>query len=335
LNVSLSFAQNAGTKDQLSAYWEEFHSTNPLHEEVKTFQNEWSGTYGLGSTGALVKSYQDFACWWAAEFVKRGVGLYFDNAYPKRAYDPLTSSAYVLPSGDIQPSAGMWAHREYLRRIWVIHKTMSHPELPTHMMIHMTNTHMIPYMVYSDSLLDLEWFYGPEPQQSKYAHDFLRAESLGRQSGSLPLVLADINSTKSPEEQAFAERTRFGTMMVHEIKARYGGESSKPFALLVDFGYGRDDCQVYNYWNEGYPVKMSNDQVKSILLKRGSELLLVVATWNQKPEKVKVTLDEKLVGLVVTKGVNEEKPEEVYPLDSTGAFTLELDGYGVRVIRLK
>jgi hypothetical protein len=336
LNVSINVAQNAGTKDQLSVYWEEFHSTNSLHEEVKTFQNEWSGTYGFGSTGALVPSYQDFACWWGAEFVKRGVGLYFDNAFPKRAYDPITSPAYRLPNGDIQPSAGMWAHREYLRRIWIIHKTMSHPQLPTHMMIHMTNTHIIPYMVWSDSLLDLEWFYGPEPQQSKYAHEMLRTESLGRQSGSIPLVLADINSTKTPEELSIAERTRFGTMMVHEIKARYGGEWAKPFERLLDFGYGKDDCQVYNYWDEGYPVKVSSDQVKSLLLKRGKELLLVLATWEKKPDRVQITLDAKAVGLSVTKAVNEEKPEEVYLFDAaTGTLPLDLESYGVRIIRLQ
>ena len=47
--------------------------------------------------------------------MKRGVGLYFDNAFPKRGLDPLTTSAYRLPDGRVQPSAGIWAHRDYLR----------------------------------------------------------------------------------------------------------------------------------------------------------------------------------------------------------------------------
>jgi hypothetical protein len=338
LRVTLGFAEGSrGVRQRTNAYWEEFHTTAAIHAEVPTFANEWSGTYGYGSTGGLAPSYRDFAVWWGAQFIRRGIGLYFDNAFPKRAYDPVTTSAYRLPNGQIQPSAGMWAHREYLKRIWVIHRTEADPRLPVLQMIHMTNTHIIPYMVWNDANLDLEWFYGPEPQQSKYAHELLRAESLGRQSGNLPLVLAFIDNTKSAEEKRIAERTKFGAMTVHEIKSRMWGEDGKLLKLTYDFGYGKDDCRVFNYWDAGYPVQTSNDaQVKSLLLQRNGQLLLILCTWNGKPERVTITLDQQALGLALTSAGNAEKTDETYVLDAaTGSVTLDLEGYGVRLVRVR
>jgi hypothetical protein len=69
----------------------------------------------------LTPSYRDFACWQAAQFLRRGLGLYLDNVCLKPSADPLTSAAYPLPDGTIQPAAGIWALREYLQRLWVLH----------------------------------------------------------------------------------------------------------------------------------------------------------------------------------------------------------------------
>jgi hypothetical protein len=197
------------------------------------------------------------------------------------------------------------------------------------MMIHMTNTHIVPYMVWNDSNLDLEWFYGPEPAQQKYPHDLLRAESLGLQSGNIPLALARVENTKSAKEKRLAERTRVAAMMVHEIKV--GTEQMEPY---YRFGYGQDDCTVFNYWAGGHPVKTSNDaQVKSLLLVRGGEALLLVVTWNPKPERVTLSLDAAKLGVKPTVARDEESGAA---LDSAGGrLTLPLDGYGVRIVRFK
>ncbi len=266
--------------------------------------------------------------------VKRGIGCYFDNAFPTRATDTLTTTAYKLPNGRIQPSAGMWARRDYLRRVWVIHQTVAPKDATPIMMIHMTNTHIVPYMVWNEENLDLEWKYGPEPQQSKYPHDLLRAEALGRQSGNIPVVIALVQDAKSKEDEAFAHRTRFGAMFVHEI--RWFGPPEPLTKLAADFGYGRDDCQVWNYWDEGYPVKASDPEAKSLLLKRGSELMLVIATWNPRPAEVRFTLDTRALKLRPTTVLNEEKKGETIPFDARRAtFALPLEGYGVRVLRVR
>jgi hypothetical protein len=339
---------SASKPPYFSYYFEEFHSTCQTHPESHVFQSEWSGGWmsalqekflrgdaaGSIGTGNLVRSYQDFACWYAAEHLRRGIGLYFDNAFPKRAYDLLTSTAYRLPNGEIQPSAGMWAHREYLKRIWVLHQQIDPAGTRPMMMVHMTNTHCIPYLSFNMANLDLEWFYGPEPQQSKYPYDLLLAESLGRQSGTLPLAIAKVDNTKSKEEERIAYRTRFGALMVHEIRPYMSEMIGTPYAkMLVNFGYGEDYCQVLNYWQDAYPVHASNPQVKTLLLKRGHELLLLIVTWNPKAETVTLTLDQPTLGLVLTEARDEETNDAL--TFSKGKLTVPLEGYGVRFVRVK
>jgi len=120
-------------------------------------------------------------------------------------------------------------------------------------------------------------------------------------------------------------------MIVHDIKAR----GFHPlFNHVTEFGYGLDDCEVFNYWDTAYPVRTSNDrQVKSILLKRNNELLLVVCTWNPQPETVEITFDSEKLGMTPATAVNAET-NAVLPLQDTTA-KLDLSAYGVEVIRLK
>jgi hypothetical protein len=333
VNVTLSRGRAAHPYGHQNVYWEEFHRVSRFHPETDVFGHEWSGRYGKGSVHSLAPSYLDFQCWYGAEFIRRGVGLYFDNTFPKRAYDPVTTNAYRLPDGSIQPSANMWRHRRYLRRIWTLHQQLAPAETKPLMMFHMTNTHILPYMVWNESNLDLEWFYGPDPQQSKYPADLLRTESIGLQTGNIPLVLAFINDTKSAEEKSRAQRTRFGTMFVHEIKWRYQGTGAELMQKVLEFGYGRDDCRVHNYWDPDDPVKTSNEQAKSILLEREGELLLVLATWNEAAETVDLTLDAGTLGLDLSQATDAETGEKL-PLRGN-RLAVELEGYGVRLVRLR
>ncbi|MFP4028256.1 MAG: glycoside hydrolase domain-containing protein [Candidatus Brocadiia bacterium] len=333
VNGTLERGRAAHNNGYMNVYWEEFHRVSRFHPETQVFGNEWSGGYGKGNMHSLTPSYLNFQCWYGAEFLRRGVGLYFDNTFPKRAYDPVTTSAYRLPNGDIQPSANMWRHREYLRRIWTLHKQLAPADTPPIMMLHMTNTHIVPYMVWNQSNLDLEWFYGPDPQQSKYPHALLRTESMGLQTGNLPLALAHIKDVESKEERQRAQRSRFGTLFVHEIKWRYKGAGAKMMRKVLDFGYGREDCAVYNYWDPDDPVMTSNSEVKSILLERDGQLLLVLTTWNGEPETVTVSLDSQNLD-VDPETVVDAETEESIELDGD-EFALEMEGYGVRMIRIR
>jgi hypothetical protein len=179
--------------------------------------------------------------------------------------------------------------------------------------------------------LDLEWMYGPEPQQSKYSPELLRAESLGLQSGNFPLVLARVQNTTSEAQKAKAERTRWGTMLVHEIRCSIT-VSPLPESI-VDFGYGLDDCHVFNYWQDDYPLRASNEQVKTLLLRRKGQAFIAVCTWNPEPETVTLALDSEALGLDLRQAENAETGEAL-PFDNN-TLTLALPGYGVRLVRLK
>lgn len=327
---SIKRAHNAGPNDYLNVYWEEFHNVSRNHPETQIFGNEWSGGFGVGGMHPLTDSYLDFQCWYGAQFIRRGIGLYFDNTFPKQGRDPLTTEAYVNDAGFLQPSANMWKHREYLKRIWVLHQQLAPAETPPIMMLHMTNSHILPYMVFNQSNLDLEWFYGPEPAQSKYSHDMLRAQTIGLQTGNLPLVLADTGRSK--EGLKAGERSKFGTMFVHEIKFRYRHGSKPPMARVLDFGYGRDDCRVYNYWADNYPLTADDPEAKSIILERNGELMIVIATWNGEQQSVTFALDGAELGVADGTLTNAETGDAIEIEDNT--FTLDLPGYAVRILHL-
>lgn len=338
-------------KKYLTVYFDEFHSTNVYHDEVPTFEAEWTGGWnhqnrpdkpekpgainGRIRTDSITDSYRDFATWYAAEWLRRGFGLYFDNSMPRRSGDLLTTSAYRLPTGRIQPSAGMWARRKYLKRIWVLHQQFRNEEAPPIMMIHMTNTHIVPYMVWNESNLDLEWLYGARPAQSKYPAGLLRAESMGLQTGNIPVVIAKTKKGRfTRKEKRKADRTRWGAMLVHEIKGKKRASVDQYPEPLVEFGYGLDGCEVYNYWDDNPPMTVSDKPCKWLLLKRDGELMVVLCTWNPKSEKVELSLEPNRLAVDVSQVVNAENGETIGKLGD-GAFSIDMNGYGVRLFRIK
>jgi hypothetical protein len=198
-------------------------------------------------------------------------------------------------------------------------------------MLHMTNSHVLPYMVFNQSNLDLEWFYGPDPQQGKYAHDLLRAESIGLQTGCIPLVLA--HTGRSERGRTVGERTCFGTMFVHEIRIRYRHASAPLMEAVLDFGYGLPDCRVFNYWDDNYPLAASDEKAKSIVLRRNGKAMIVVATWNEEPKRVDFSVGPEELEIEPTSLIDVESGEAVSL--KKGRFSLDLPGYGVRLLVLE
>lgn len=322
--------------DLLTMYFEEFTQTHATHPEAHVFQSEWSGEYHtpllrqvtkewerLASirTGALAPSYRDFACWYAAEWIRRGIGCYFDNAFPIGVTDPVTTSAYVLEDGRLQPSAGLWSRRDYLRRIWVLHRQMSPRLMRPLMMVHMTNTHILPYLVWNECNLDLEW--GDErPLQAQWSPELLRVQSIGRQSGNLPLAMP-------------TARNGMLVMLIHEAGMFTALPSPEFVELLADWHYGLPDCRVFNYWDTGAPVEVNDSRVKWLLLEHGGRLLLLVCTWNPDEAEVVLTLDTRLLGVAVSQATDVLNPDSPVQLKNGHVLATRLPGYGVRVLRIE
>lgn len=309
--------QHPGTNGYGGMYWDEYHADCRRHPETRVFNGEWRNN--------MAASRRDFRCYYGAETVKRGIGLYFDNAYPHLSKDPLTSDAYEIPGLGVQGSAGLWEQREYHRRMWNIHRQFGAlwGNRPMEM-IHMTNTQLIPMLTWNDMNCDLEWFYGPEPQQSKYGLPMLQAETSGRHSGCIPYAFAIIDGCKTAAEQRMAERSKFGAMMVHDIRISLNAaEIQKLARILHGFGYGRsgvfpdekDPDTVYNYWSDGCPFTCDKPLVKGLLVKRGGELMMLVCSWDKEPTTAGFTLNTSALGLAPqaasdAEGTAEEQAEE-------------------------
>ena len=322
--VRHSIRRSAATHaDFQSWYWEEFHNVSRFHPETQVFGNEWSGGYHKGNVHSLAPSYLDFQCWYGAEFIRRGIGLYFDNTFPKQGTDPLTTAAYRLPDGRLQASANMWRHREYFKRIWVLHQQLAQPEKQPWMMFHMTNTHIVPYMSFGQTNLDLEWRYSKKQFQPRYSPALLRTESTGLQTGNVPFALASERGAPG----------RMGGLMVHEIRCWFIKRNATLMQKLLEFGYGREDCQVINYWDDNAPLSVSDEQCKWLLLERNGKLMVLLCTWNENEAQLTVNADTDALGVKVNKAVNAENDDSMNA--ANGRFRFTMPGYGTRIFRME
>lgn len=373
--------------DLFTAYYDEFRGTIVWHEEMNSYRSEWTREFEtprprlrnewanhptkfahlhwFRGTGTAVPSYQDFACYFADIWLRHGVGIYFDNTFMEPSYNLINTSAYVRPDGSIQPSAQIWARRDYLRRIWNLHRQRFDPETAQIMMLHMTNTHVLPYMVWNEANLDLEWkLPGYKPFQQKFRPDLLRAESVGLQTGNIPLAMnkpgkRPANAPGGSDHADALVRTYIYGKLVHEIKYT-PNLNSRPYPQpILDFGYGLDECKVVNYWDDDTPVSVSDDACKWMLLQRGEEALLVLCTWNRDASQPTIRLDTAALGFQPVVASDAEHPDASGPAaagdadkpwssydsrkwqgqiqyaPADGELTVPLTSYGVRLIHLK
>ncbi len=364
LEGTVRFASRLGEKGDrahMTRYFEEFNSTCRFHEEHETFAAEWSHCFpeekwlqrtwltqnGPTSKGqfrwsiptkSIVPSYRDFACWMGAQWLKRSNGLYFDNSFPYMCDDPVTSG-YYRDDGLLYPSARIWARRKYLRRIWVLHQELKNPELPQAMMIHMTNSHILPYMVWNQYNLDLEWKWHKKPFQAKFEPDMLRAQTIGLQTGNIPHAMSTpgkINAkTRREILKTEAFRTHLYGMYVHEIRGPGITTRDMP-RPLDDFGYGRPDCKVYNYWQEDPPLQVDDPACKWLLLQRENKVLVLFVTWNADPRQVACRFDFKRLGIEPPTAAADAESDEKLPLSAEDHdLSVPMKGYGVRMVRFE
>ena len=151
----------------------------------------------------------------------------------------------------------------------------------------MTNTDIAPWLTYADVILDMEYPLFNGPRQTWFTPAKLRAASFGRRTGSIPTAFTHIGGPSKTMTIDELDRTRFGVLMTHEIRPSYtsghgkgqGATASRDlYKLLADFGYGNNNCQVWNYWKDGYPVASTDQNAKSLLVKHEGKLLLLVTT---------------------------------------------------------
>ncbi|MFW5802801.1 MAG: glycoside hydrolase domain-containing protein, partial [Verrucomicrobiota bacterium] len=333
--VATSVERGVGARDKrYTAYYDEVRGTTTFCEEhpyyrvawdrqqkmlgqIQNFHERWGHRittpqqrqWFFGS-GAIVPSYRDFATYFGAQWLRRSVGLYFDNVFLETAENPAMTEAFYRDDGKIQPSCRFFAKREYFKRIWVLHQQLRLPETPQIMMMHMTNAHVIPWQSFNEVNLDLEWKFGARPFQAKFSPELLRTESTGLQTGAIPMAISDTTKDgahATPQQIQIAERTRWGGFLVHEMRMEWSGQRWPEF--MTSFGYGLDDCKVYNYWDDEPPMTVSDPRCKWLLARRNGKLLLVLCTWNPKKSEVTVTLDWDKLGVQPARVFDVENPD--------------------------
>jgi hypothetical protein len=286
------------------------------------------------------ESYRDFGSWFASEWLRRGVSLYWDNVFPKLATNRRTTDAYRAEDGRVQPALLLWSQREYGKRVWhaLQEQRRRRPE-PLEWTLHMTNTMVLPILTWGT--IDLDHELGSD---RPFPPDWLRTETIGRQAGNSPLslyavtgdrngVFAGLRKSRPKDEvDRLAERVEWGMRMVHEIQ-RTGPLEKR----ISAFGYGDDVVTVHEYWADAPALSVSSDDVKWIVLERKDrrELLAVLASWSEGDAEATVALLSGGLGFdpAGMKFVDDETGTALTG-GADGRLAVELPGpYGVRVLR--
>ncbi len=343
-------------RDPLTTYFEEFFTLHAFADEAPVFGAEWSLqndkqtldwqekmrswelTHFYHFRWAMgvfpTESYRDFGAYYAAEWLRRGFGTYFDNVFTRvPTRNLLTSDAFRRPDGGVQPSAELWAKREYLKRIWVLHQQIHMPDTPQLMMLHMTNANILPWLGFNQCNLDLEMgmMMGNTPMQERYSPELLRTHSLGLKTGNYPIAMA---KAKGADKHKLPElrRQHMGVLLVHEVRQAWSVTTQTLPEPMVDFGYGLEDCDVVNYWDENPPLQIDNPDCKWLLMHRNGEWLVLLCTWNPDPETVTLNLDKTVADL---SGMTARDPETGERLSITNnAVEVDMNGYGMRFVQL-
>jgi hypothetical protein len=344
-------AKDVGPSRPLAVYQEEMRGccTRP---EWAVFQDEWTssphrfqrdevtdrvfkdGYDSLGNFDEITfpKSYQDFGCSIANEWLRRGVSLYWDNTYPYCSANTRTTAAYATEDGRVQPCMIIWNQREYAKRVWrlVQQWRKKRPE-PLEFTLHMTNTLLLPVHTWGTVNLDHEL-----ATREPFSPEWLQTETVGLQVGNLPLSLYALTGPGQPALEGMpAEEKRlveWGMRAVHEI-----GRDGAMETVLQKFGYGTPAATVHNYWADKPALRLKPSPVKWLLMDKPAEksYLLVLASWSSKPERVEVEFDPAVLGHSADGAVHDMAFDRPAGKVASGKLEVELNcKYQVKVFKV-
>ena len=271
--------------------------------EGRTFLDEWhrdafptrTWAYGQGPAYDLdpVASYRDYAAWHYHRMLTTFAdALYWDDIFPQSNFDTVGTDAYALPDGTVQPSAGIWNMRELVRRGAVLAHEAGKPNRN---MVHITNTAVAPILSFAGTSLTWEDRVGDADFQDRFARDYVLAESIGRQHGTVPFVLPLAHGS-DPAKVAWARRTGTGAALVHELGAHGWPEYAEARQRLLDFGYGGPDVRVSNYWQADHPVKVEGSDCATLVASRPGRVVVVMCDYGDGGD-LKLRLDAAALGI--------------------------------------
>ncbi|MBI4025285.1 MAG: hypothetical protein HY360_09920, partial [Verrucomicrobia bacterium] len=272
--------------------------------EGRTFLDEWSldafitrkAQYGAALSYGCnpVESFCDFSTWYYRKMLEIFADdINWDNTYLKASFDTVGTDAYELSPGVIQPAAGPFNMRALIRRAAVLQHEIKKRAMN---MVHTTNTAIAPIMAFSHSHVTWEDRKGDSDFQDRFSRDYIRAESIGRQHGSVPFALVLIHGPDEKKNE-WVGRTATGVLLTHEVKPVIIPDVYRPcFLRLLEFGYGQPDVRVFNYWQLEQPVRVEGADAATLVVSKPGSAMAVVCDYGN-GGNLTLNVDMKMLGL--------------------------------------
>lgn len=256
--------------------------------EFRVFEDEWNNrTFRTGKDGWYsfnpFASYRDFMAVKIRELVRNGMdGAYFDNAYEAGHTDPVMGDCQENVPGYYQHQFTFMDLRRLIKRTAVIlYQEGKLIEGRPYIMVHTTNSSMLPVLAFASNYVEWEMFFGTRTYQERFSDGYIRAGSLGTQSGCMPLVLI---SSKGGDRKKILQ-SALGVMFGYDYSNfLLHGAPEKWFrdvcAKMRYLGYGDDKAQVYpGYLPESNPVRILKGKVRITTVKHNGFTVLLVGDF--------------------------------------------------------
>ena len=180
---------------------------------------------------------------------------------PERHFDPVVGEAWTDEQGRVHPTPGPDAPPRAGQadgdHAVAGDEGPAGIRRPPITLSHMTNTLIVPVHSFINCTMDWEWKYGYEDFQDRFSPDLTVAETIGRQVGCWPTILAGGHPDPKDPRVPISCTAR-GWAWPWSMRSRCS-TTSRPrdaeiYRQLFEFGYGTDRCRVFNYWQDGHPV---------------------------------------------------------------------------------
>ena len=304
------------------------------------FNRDWSDRGGVAYDVSPSPSFVDCAVWYYRKMLTWTDGVYWDNMFLSAHYDPVVGNAWADDAGVMHPGMGLLHLRNLVKRTAIMHwqegKKLPSHRLPLIQLSHMTNTMIVPVLSFGNCNMDWEWRYGYSDFQDRFSADLTVAETIGRQVGAWPTILAGGHPKTDDPRTPRMWRTRLGVCLVHEIHS-FDYRPKSDFELyrkLFKFGYGGPECTVYNYWNEPHPVQVDGIDGKTLVISKPGAAVVVITDYAD-GGNAEVTVDRKTLGLGPKPEAVDFETGETVETNASGAITFQLGKHDVKILMVK
>lgn len=270
--------------------------------ESETYDDEWMGFAFRNPDDNLyhrrpTKTFTDKLLYETRDFLRRFpqcAGLYFDNLYPSGALSVFQGSRELAP-GQYAFVCDIFQMREMMKRSLRLAAQEKRflPEDPAYPWIeaHMTDANIVPVMGLATRTLNWEMKFGRQLWQQRFPESFHYVQSLGTQTGTIPLGIVSTGGTKA--ERLRQHRSLYAVGFAFDMlnftdpgsREEQGSPLFNAMQFLVRrFGYGTKDVEHFpGYLPEKNPVKCTPSRVRITTCKhKNGQVMLLVGNLGKK-----------------------------------------------------